>query len=92
MRLTDCALTGQEDFVGWMTAAAGNESAAMTVTNTNVVAATTEVICNVNIYAGTGNPVVTRVTPGVGTVSMTITNVAASGSLNATVPIACVVI
>lgn len=76
---------------GLTTAAAGVESAAMTVTNASVVSAASIVHCQVNIYAGTGDPVATRVTPGTGTVSVTVTNVAASGSLNATVPIACVV-
>lgn len=76
---------------GLTTAAAGTESAAMTVTNASVVAATSIVHCQVNIYAGTGNPIATRVTPGTGSVSMTVTNVAGSGSLNATVPVACVV-
>lgn len=74
-----------------LSTAAGAEAAAMTVTNTKV-AATDVVICNVNIYAGTGNPIATRVTPGSGTVAITILNVATSGSLNATVPIACVVL
>lgn len=76
---------------GLTTAAAGVESAAMTVTNASVVSAASIVICNVNIYAGTGDPIATRVTPGTGTVSVTVTNVAGSGSLNATVPVACVV-
>ena len=76
---------------GLTTAAVGVESAAMTVTDASVVAATSIVECNVNIYAGTGDPIATRVTPGTGTVSFTITNVAGSGSLNATVPVACVV-
>lgn len=76
---------------GLTTAAAGTESAAMTVTNASVLAATDIVHCQVNIYAGTGNPIATRVTPGTGSVSLTVTNVAGSGSLNATVPVACVV-
>lgn len=89
---TTATCTGQSFIVsitGLTTAAGGTESAAMTVTNTFVSAATRRVVCSVNIYAGTGNPIATRVTPGVGTVSLTITNVAASGSLNATVPVAC---
>lgn len=76
---------------GLTTAAAGVESAAMTVTNASVVSAASIVHCQVNIYAGTGDPVATRVTPGTGSVSVTVTNVAGSGSLNATVPIGCVV-
>lgn len=74
-----------------LTTAAGAEAAAMVVTNTKI-AATDVVLCNVNIYAGTGNPIATRVTPGVGTVDITVLNVATSGSLNATVPVACVVL
>lgn len=77
---------------GLTTAAAGNTSAAMTVTNTRVVSASVNVICSVNGYSGTGVPIVTNITPGTGSVSMTVTNIAASGSLNATVPIACLVI
>lgn len=76
---------------GLTTAAAGTESAAMTVTNASVASSAMTVLCSVNIYAGTGNPIVTRITPGTGSVSFTITNVAGSGSLNATVPVACTV-
>ena len=74
---------------GLTTAAAGNTSAAMTVTNATVVSSAYIVQCQVNGYAGTGQPVVTGVIPGTGNVSFTITNVAASGSLNATVAVAC---
>ena len=56
-----------------------------------VVSSASIVHCQVNIYAGTGDPIATRVTPGTGSVSFTITNVAGSGNLNATVPVACVV-
>lgn len=76
---------------GLTTAAAGVSSAAMTVTNAVVLASTTQVLCQVNGYAGTGTPVATTVTPGTGTVSFTITNVANSGALNATVPVSCLV-
>lgn len=76
---------------GLTTAAAGTTSAAMTVTNASVVSSASIVECKVNGYAGTGIPLVTTIIPGTGQVSFTITNVAASGALNATVPAACVV-
>lgn len=75
---------------GLTTAAAGTTSAAMTVTDTSVTAAS-QVLCSVNAYGGTGVPIATTITPAAGSFSFTITNVAASGSLNATVPVACVV-
>lgn len=77
---------------GLTTAAAGTTSAAMTVTDANVVSSAASVICSVNGYAGTGIPIVSTIIPGTGSVSFTITNVAASGSLNATVPVACLVL
>lgn len=73
-----------------LTTAAGASATAMVVTN-NKVAATDIVHCQTNIYAGTGIPLATIITPGSGSVSITVLNVATSGSLNATVPIACVV-
>lgn len=76
---------------GLTTAAAGTTSAAMTVTNASVVSSSYVVHCQVNGYAGTGVPLVSTIIPGTGQVSFTITNVAGSGSLNATVPVACVV-
>lgn len=77
---------------GLSTAAAGTTSTAMTVTNASVVASSSQVLCNVSGYVGTGLPLVSGITPGTGTVAFTITNVAGSGSLNATVPVACEVI
>lgn len=77
---------------GLTTAAGGTESAAMVVTNTRVLSSSVNVICSVNGYAGGGVPIVTRIIPGTGSVSMTVTNVAASDALDATVPIACLVI
>lgn len=77
---------------GLTTAAGGTESAAMTVTSSAVLSSAVPVMCAVNGYAGTGDPVVTRIIPGTGSFSFTITNVAASGSLNATVPVACIVL
>lgn len=92
---TTATCTGQRftaSVTGLTTAAGGTSATAMTVTNTNVVAATSLVVCNVNGYSGTGQPIATNVTPGTGTVSFQVTNIAASGSLNATVPVACVVL
>lgn len=77
---------------GLSTAAGGTSATAMTVTDASVVSSASLVICNVNGYSGTGQPIITNVTPGTGTVSFQVTNIAASGSLNATVPAACVVL
>ncbi len=89
---TTSACAGQRfiSSITGLTTAAGAESAAMTVTNASVVASTSTVLCNVNIYAGTGVPIVARITPGTGTVSFVITNVGSAG-LNATVPVHCLV-
>lgn len=76
---------------GLTTAAGGTSSAAMTVTDTTVSSSAVPVVCSVNGYSGTGQPIVTNVTPGTGTVSFQVTNIAASGVLNATVPVACIV-
>lgn len=80
----------QVSITGLTTAAAGTTSAAMTVTDASV-AVNSLVLCNVNIYAGTGVPIVTNIIPAAGSFSFTITNVAASGVLNATVPASCLV-
>lgn len=77
---------------GLTTAAGGTTSAAMVVGNTSVTSASIHVICQVNGYGGTGVPIATTVTPGTNQVSLTITNVAGSGSLNATVPVFCQVL
>lgn len=74
----------QISITGLTTAAAGTTSAVMTVTDT-AVTATSLVLGNVNLYAGTGVPIVTNIIPAAGSFTFTITNVAASGSLNATV-------
>lgn len=75
---------------GLTTAAAGTSSAAMTVTDATVTqAGAVNVVCAVAAYSGTGQPIVTNITPATGTVSFQITNVAASGALNATVPVFC---
>lgn len=80
----------QVSVTGLTTAAAGVSSAAMTVTDASV-AANSLILCNVNTYAGTGVPIATTIIPGVGSFSFTITNVAGSGALNATVPVSCLV-
>lgn len=74
-----------------LTTAASTLSAAMTVTNANVVSSASTVMCQVNLYTGTGVPVAVNVTPGTGTVALNIQNVSTGAALNATVPIACVV-
>lgn len=80
----------QISITGLTTAAAGTTSATMTVTDTSVTAAS-QILCNVNLYAGTGVPITTNIIPGAGSFTFTITNVAASGSLNATVVSSCLV-
>lgn len=75
---------------GLVTAASGT-SAAMTVTDANVVSSASTVMCQVNLYTGTGVPIAVNVTPGNGTVALNIQNVSTGAALNATVPIACVV-
>lgn len=77
---------------GLSTAAGGVSATAMTVTNATVTSSAVIVVCNVNGYSGTGQPIATNVTPGTGSVSFQVTNIASSGSLNATVPVACVVL
>lgn len=74
-----------------LTTAASTLSAAMTVTNANVVSNASTVMCQVNLYGGTGVPIAVNVTPGTGTVALNIQNVATAAALNATVPVACVV-
>lgn len=76
---------------GLTTAAAGTTSAAMVVTNTAVTAAS-QAWCQVNDYAGGGAPIVTGVLTAANTLTFAITNVAASGALDATVPVACFVL
>lgn len=80
----------QVSITGLTTAAGGVSSANMTVTDTTVVAAS-QILCQVNGYTGTGQPVATAIVPAAGTFTVAVTNVASSGSLNATVPIECFV-
>lgn len=74
-----------------LTTAASTLSAAMTVTNT-VVAVASQVLCNTNGYAGTGVPVVVNIVPAAGSYAFNIQNVSTGAALNATVPVACLVV
>jgi hypothetical protein len=68
------------------TAAAG-ASVSFTVTNT-IVAATDAIIANVGAYGGTtGLPIANVTSVGAGSYVVTITNIAATGSLNGTVTV-----
>lgn len=75
---------------GLTTADAGAVSAAMTVTDASVTAAS-QIICNVIGYAGTGVPYDAIITPAAGSFSFVIQNNSASAALNATVISACLV-
>jgi hypothetical protein len=75
-----------------LTTAASGVSAAMTVTDTSIVASS-QVICSSNAYAGTtGDPIITNIVPGAGQFTFTVRNVATSGALNGTVTAACLVL
>lgn len=87
---TCLGLRFQVSITGLSTAAGGTTSAAMVVTDTSITAAS-QVLCQVNGYSGTGQPVATAIVPAAGSVSVSVTNVAASGALSATVPIECLV-
>jgi hypothetical protein len=76
---------------GLTTAAGGNVSAAMTVTDTSVTAAS-QIFCLVNGYSGTGQPLPTNIVPAAGSFTVSVLNGAASGALSATVPIQCLVL
>lgn len=80
----------QISVTGLTTAAGGTSSAAMTVTDTSVTAAS-QIFCQPTLYAGTGNPIDSLIVPAAGTFTFVITNVAVSGSLNATVVSNCFV-
>lgn len=73
-----------------LTTAAGVTATAQTVTNTSVTAASL-VFCQVQGYAGTGNPVALNIVPGAGSFTYQIENTHASAALNATVVTACLV-
>lgn len=73
-----------------LTTAAGVTSALQTVTDTSVTAAS-QIICQPNLYAGTGNPVAVNVIPGAGSFTYQIQNTHASAALNATVVTECLI-
>ena len=73
-----------------LTTAAGVTSAAQTVTNTSVTAASL-ITCVANGYGGTGNPMIANIIPGAGSFTYVIQNTHASAALNATVPVFCLV-
>ncbi len=73
-----------------LTTAAGSTAATVTVTNP-LVAAASQVYCQPNGYSGTGDPYVGAITPGVGSFTFVIRNIATSGALSATVPVQCFV-
>ena len=78
------------DSITGLTTAAGVTSAQITITNTSVAVAS-QVVCTVNGYAGTGNPMATNVAPGAGSFTLNVQNTHASAALNATVPVSCMV-
>ena len=73
-----------------LTTAAGVTATAQTVTDASVVAAS-QILCQVNGYAGTGNPVALNVIPGAGSFTYQLENTHASAALNATVVTVCFV-
>jgi len=75
-----------------LSTAASTLSAAMTVTNANVLSSSSNVLCQTQGYAGTGVPVVVNIVPGTGNVAMKVQNVSTGAALNATVAIACLVL
>ena len=89
---TTATCTGLRNLVSitGLTTAAGAVSAAMTVTNTSVTAAS-QVNCQVIQYGGTGIPNAVIVTAAAGSYSFEIQNSAASAALNATVATVCFV-
>ena len=80
----------QVSITGLSTAASGT-SATMTVTDTAVVA-NSQVFCQVNGYAGTGQPAPTTLVPAAGSFTVAVQNVSTTAALNATVPIECLVL
>src|ERR1700677_522856 len=70
--------------------AAGATAAATTVTDASVTAAS-QMFCQVNSYAGTGNPLATNIVPAAGSFTFQIQNTHASAALNATVVTTCLI-
>lgn len=75
-----------------LTTAASTLSAAMTVTDANVVSTSSNVLCQTQGYAGTGVPIVVNITTGTGSVALKIQNVSTGAALNANVVVACLVL
>lgn len=73
-----------------LTTAAGVTSAAQTVTDASVTAASV-IFCQVNGYGGTGNPAAVNVVPGAGSFTYQVQNTHASAALNATVVTTCMI-
>lgn len=73
-----------------LTTAAGVTAAAMTVTDASVTAAS-QIFCQPNLYAGTGNPTDVNVIPAAGSFTFQVQNTHASAALNATVVNVCFV-
>lgn len=95
-QLTACSGTTTATCIGLRTnvsitgliTAASTLSATMTVTDTSVTASS-QIICAVNGYAGTGIPVAVNIVPGAGSFTFAIQNVSTGAALNATVTTAC---
>jgi len=79
----------QLSYTGLVTAAS-SLSAAQTVTDTSVAAAS-QVMCQTTGYAGTGIPVVVNIVPAAGSFTYNIQNVSTGAALNATVVVNCFV-
>lgn len=73
-----------------LTTAAGVTAAAMTVTDASVVAAS-QIFCQPNAYAGTGNPIDVNIVPAAGSFTFQVQNTHATAALNATVVNVCFV-
>lgn len=73
-----------------LTTAASTLSAAQTITDASVTAAS-QVLCSTQLYAGTGVPVVANVVPAAGSFTFQIQNVSTGAALNANVVVACMV-
>jgi hypothetical protein len=78
---TNVSITG-------LSTAASTLSATMTVTDTSVTASS-QLLCVVNGYAGTGIPVAVNLVAGAGSFTFAIQNVSTGAALNATVVTDC---
>ena len=73
-----------------LTTAHGALASAMTVTDASVTASS-QIICQPQLYAGTGTPIDVNVIPGAGSFTFQVQNNDPSAALNATVVSACLV-